>query len=92
MTPETTFLVACLGSCLFLVAVIATLFRRHHIAVGREELADDLFRQYRDDPNEVTEWLCRGAIVQLRSEFRDENEAEIASLRCRLLHITSRTK
>lgn len=85
MSPETAFLVGVTAALLFMVAVIAMAFRWHHIAIGREDLAGELFRQYRDDPNEVNEWLCKGAIAQIKGENSHSETAEIAYLRRRVL-------
>lgn len=80
MTP---FIIGATCLNLALTALVGLAFRRIHKNQGRKELSDELFRQYRDDRPGLESWLCKGAIIQIKSENGETDE--IRNLRQRVL-------
>lgn len=81
MTP---FIIGATCLNLVLTALVGLAFQRIHQNQGRKDLSSELFRQYRDDPNGLASWLCKGAIIQIKSENSSETD-EIRNLRQRVL-------
>lgn len=82
MTP---FIIGATCLNLVLTALVGFAFRRIHINQGRKDLSSELFRDYREDPNGLTSWLCKGAIIQIKSENSFSETDEIRNLRQRVL-------
>lgn len=81
----TTFIIGATCLNLVLTTLVALAFRRIHQNQGRKDLSSELFRQYRDDPNGLKSWLCKGAIIQIKSENSFSETDEIRNLRQRVL-------